>query len=207
MKYRETIQAEYDALFKENPQRWDDPQRDQFVFEVLNGNMKYPPKNALDIGCGSGHLIGYLQWHWPEVAYTGLDLSKVAIQHARKMVHMAKFICGELGKVHVDVFELVILQGVAEHFPDLHRGLTDARSCLAEGGLMYVEVPNCLGYPTSEKREGYRRIAFGSKQFEWHLSRSSWEKELDRANLAILASLQGPNIFSEFVWLLERSKT
>ncbi len=200
------LRKEYDAIYRARPEMWAEAYRDQFAYEVLLRSFKYRPETVLDIGCGNGHLIEYLSGQWMETAFTGIDLSAEAIRHARKRVPKAKLITGAVGEVKLPQFDLVIMQGVAEHFEDLPAGLKAARETMTEMGLMYIEVPNCLGYPTSEKREGYRRITFGSRQLEWHLTRASWEKALAEAGLTIVESINGPNIFTEFVWLLERSE-
>jgi trans-aconitate methyltransferase len=206
MRDKRKVIDEYNSLYRKRPNIWTDPGRDAFAFDVLYEHFSVPPATMLDIGCGSGHTIGYFHERWPGVAYTGLDLSIAAIELARQRQPYAKFIYGWLGEVDLPQYELVMILGVAEHIEDLKNGLIEARGTMTATGVMYVEVPNCIGYPTSEPREGFRRINQGNRQHEWHLHRASWEKALRQAGLDILISKQGPNITSEFVWLLVRGK-
>lgn len=206
MRAKRAVIDEYNGLYRRRPNIWTDPSRDEFAFEIICAHFSAPPATMLDIGCGSGHTIGYFHERWPGVAYTGLDLSDVAIELAEKRQPYAKFIHGWLGEARLKQYEVVILLGVAEHFEDLQAGLSQACGTLSENGVMYVEVPNCIAYPTSEPREGFRQINQGNRQHEWHLHRPSWENVLRQAGLDIVISKQGPTITSEFVWLLARGK-
>lgn len=202
MSDKRALEEEYNAHYRRNPQRWADEGRDSFAFDTVSAYLKTAPASMLDIGCGSGHTIAYFQERWPETHYTGLDLSAEAISLAMQRVPGASFMRSWLGYLGLPRFELVTLLGVAEHFENLQNGLRAARRTMTDSGIMYIEVPNCIGYPSSEKVEGFRRLNMGSGQQEWHLHRETWEQELRQAGFVILESIQGPSIFTEFVWLL-----
>jgi trans-aconitate methyltransferase len=159
------------------------------------------PKTVLDIGCGNGHTIDYFYRRWKATQFTGLDLSGVAIKLAQGRYPYARFMVGSVGEVELPQFDLITLLGVAEHFEDLQGLLSECKKLLIGGGMMYIEVPNCLSYSES-KVEGFRRLSFGSRQKEWHLSRQSWQQELEKAGLKVIASITGPTAYSEFVWIL-----
>jgi SAM-dependent methyltransferase len=207
MRAKVDVLNEYNGLYRKRPNIWADPSRDEFAFntvsEFTDGNSL---ARVLDIGCGSGHTIGYFHQRWPKTQYTGLDLSDAAIYLARVRYPYGKFIEGWLGEVKLSHYELVILLGVAEHIEDLQVGLCAARELLARGGVMYVEVPNCIAYPTSQPVEGFRAINQGNRQHEWHLRRDTWENILRQCGLEILVSKVGPTVTSEFVWLLGRKQ-
>jgi SAM-dependent methyltransferase len=205
MRAKSDVVSEYNGLYQRRPNIWADPSRDEFAFNVAAEHFQIPPARVLDIGCGSGHTIGYFHQRWPRTHYTGLDLSDAAIYLARVRYPFGKFIEGWLGEVKLSHYELVIMLGVAEHIEDLQVGLSAARGLLARGGVMYVEVPNCIAYPTSTGQEGFRPINQGNRQHEWHLRRDTWENILRQVGFEILVSKVGPTVTSEFVWLLARA--
>lgn len=203
---KQDVLDEYNGLYRRRPNIWTDPARDEFAFntvcEHFGGRV---PHTMLDIGCGSGHTIGYFHARWPGTVYSGLDLSEEAIKLARKRWPYATFLQGWLGEAALARYDLVTMVGVAEHFEDLREGLIAACETMSKNGVIYIEVPNCISYPTSEAREGFRPINQGNRQHEWHLYRESWENELRQAGLEIVVSKQGPAASSEFVWLVKHA--
>ena len=199
---RDNCPAFYDALYSHNPRLWDDASRDAFAFQTLALGS---PANMLDVGCGNGHTIRYFKRFWPETQYTGLDWSPVALDIAAKMDPDVTYICGEIGKTALRRYQLVTALGVVEHFEDLQAGLSAVRETISDGGLAYIEAPNCIGYATSEPIEGFRQLNIGSRQHEWHLRRPTWEEQLRKAGLEILVSKTGPSITCEFVWIVGRA--
>jgi SAM-dependent methyltransferase len=207
MRAKSDVIAEYDGLYQRRPNIWTNPDRDEFAFKTIATYVhSKPPATMLDIGCGSGHTLGYFHERWPGTLYTGLDLSVVALKMARRRQPYAKFINGWLGEVKLGRYELVVLLGVAEHLENLQAELAAARETMAISGLMYIEVPNCISYPTSQPQEGFRAINQGNCQHEWHLRRDTWENILCQVGFEILVSKVGPTVTSEFVWLLGRAK-
>jgi hypothetical protein len=59
-----------------------------------------------------------------------------------------------------------------------------------------------LGYETSEKHEGFRRLNAGSRQVEWHLLRSTWERHIHNAGFNIYAAVTGFRQNIEFIWIV-----
>ena len=49
-------------------------------------------KSILDLGCGPGQFADYILQHHPQITYTGVDFSNVAVQTARKRCPNATFI-------------------------------------------------------------------------------------------------------------------
>ncbi|HLA87372.1 MAG TPA: class I SAM-dependent methyltransferase, partial [Anaerolineales bacterium] len=104
-----------------------------------------------------------------------------------------------------DSFNCVLALGVLEHIEDIPGSLMKMRDLLTHDGVLYIEVPNCIGYPYSENVEGFRELNGGSRQTEWHLFRQSWEQHFRDAGFVIIQSLTGPSITSEFVWILKKA--
>jgi SAM-dependent methyltransferase len=97
--------------------------------------------NVLDVGCGRGHFLKYLQDHGWRVA--GIELSELAARHARDVLHV---------DVHVGDFltipgtpnswDVVVLWHVLEHMPDVRAAIRHGHELLRREGLLLIAVPN-----------------------------------------------------------------
>lgn len=194
----------YDQIYRANPHKWEMVGYDQLAFKTLSDYFgENRPKKLLDIGCGNGHTLKYFADRWPEVDYTGMDISNAAIQLAHQKVSRANFYCGALEEtILLGKFDCIIMLGVIEHFEKLPKALLIIRSMLPRYGICYIEAPNCIAYPESVHEEGYRKTNVGSRQEEWHLFRATWELILIEAGFEVVKSLDGINQQSEFIWLV-----
>lgn len=189
----------YNDVYRGKPDKWNLEWRDKFAFDVLSRRIR-KPGTLLDIGCGNGHTIEYFNGRWPDTAYYGIDLSDVAIEFAKERVSEAAFICGTFENLYVETppKDVVLLMGVAEHFPDLVGSLSNLKKY---GKVIYLESPNCLEY-SDNKGEGFRETHEGTGQVEWHLRRDTWEDRITEAGLSIIDSWLGLTPKTEFVWVL-----
>ena len=195
-------QKEYDDFYTEAPTKWADDKRNKFAFDAISKHLKEPPKNFIDIGCGNGHTVQYLAERWPDAKPWGMDLSPVAIGLAKGRVPNGTFLCTPFEDCkQIMKFDIVLALGVLEHFEDHSVTLPKLRDMV--GGLFYVELPNCIGYPRSTKVEGFRRLNQGNHQMEWHLWRPSWERLFKKYGFTIVEAIKGPTIYTEFVWILK----
>lgn len=203
---RELLVAKYDAYYRAKPNKWASEVRNAFAFRTMARHFPTQPQKILDIGCGNGHTLEYFGQRWQRTALHGVDFSTEAVRLAKQRVPRGHFITGWIEDMEPRGFELVILLGVAEHFEDLPAGLAAVRRMIADDGLLYIEVPNCIAYPESEHVEGFRELATGNHQYEWHLFRASWERILLEAGLETVESLTGPTLQTEFVWVLRKTQ-
>lgn len=197
--------VDYDAIYSDDPGKWSTGNRDQFAFQVL-ANFTWQPDRLLDIGCGNGHTLEYFKKQWPRTQYFGIDLSQVAINLAAKKLLEVELYCEDFFEWKAPLikpFDVILLMGVAEHFPDLVGGLKKVLSLLATDGWVYLEAPNCLHY-SKDKTETFRETTKGSGQQEWHLRRTTWEVIIRQAGFEIEESVFGQSVATEFVWILRR---
>jgi SAM-dependent methyltransferase len=186
----------YNKVYKADRNRWADKGRDRFVGAHLKET-----DSLLDIGCGGGHTIKYLSTIWPSTEFFGVDLSPIAIQIANdRKIFGAKFYTVDDKDKVIPAVDTVLCMGAAEHFYDL-TAIGDIRSFMAPGGLLYLEIPNCLSYSEPKGEEGWRKTN-GVGQFEWHLTRPTWEKIIQDCGFKIKESLVGEKPSWEFVWVL-----
>ena len=188
----------YNEIYRERPDKWGRPYRDEFAFDILKKHIQ-KPGSLLDIGCGNGHTIKYFEERWQDTKYYGIDLSSEAIRLAKENVPDALFTCNEFEYAELPYCDVVTIMGVLEHFIDLDDALHLLKM---SGDLIYVECPNCLEY-SDISEEGFRNTYNGVGQVEWHYRRSTWEKHITDAGLEIVESVDGPSVTTEFVWILK----
>lgn len=76
-------------------------------------------RSVLDAGCGEGSFLSALQIVKPGLSLSGVDISEVAVTHARKLLPGAKFYVADLEKEIIEkTFDLVTAIDVIEHIPD-----------------------------------------------------------------------------------------
>jgi 2-polyprenyl-3-methyl-5-hydroxy-6-metoxy-1,4-benzoquinol methylase len=72
----------------------------------------------LDLGCGPGQFAAYLIDQFPEIQYTGIDFSSVAIEEAKKRCPAACFQLANLHSIDAIIeskFDVVLIMEVLEH--------------------------------------------------------------------------------------------
>jgi SAM-dependent methyltransferase len=114
------------------------------------------PRNVLDFGCGEASLLIELATKFPTSSFFGFDpgpAAKTASDKAKMFGLDNLFIAGRKEIGRYGPYDLVIASHLVEHLLDLDL-LQLFHGFLAEGGLLYVEVPDALHYET------YQRIEF-----------------------------------------------
>ena len=105
------------------------------------------PRNVLEIGCGTGMILSRVA---PSCArYVGVDFSAAALARLRARlerrpmphVELVQGAAHEIGGIRPDGFDVVVLNSVAQYFPDagyLVNVLRMAMDALAPGGAVFV---------------------------------------------------------------------
>ena len=124
--------------------------RDEERFEETATLIQHflPNREAviLDIGCSTGGLLSKIkQSGFPNVI--GVDPSPLCASAAMKLYGIRVFnrSITELS-TSGQSFDFVILVGVLEHLRDLSAAVEEIRRILADGGQLYVEVPDLLSF-------------------------------------------------------------
>jgi len=104
-------------------------------------------KKVLDIGCGGGLLAE--KFAGAGASVTGIDLSPVAIEAARKHAGETGLAIdyrvsspAKLAPEHKEAFEIIVCAEVLEHVDDLGAFLKDSLSMLKPGGLFFFGTLN-----------------------------------------------------------------
>lgn len=99
------------------------------------------PGTLLDVGCGDGRFLRFMQEHGWNVA--GVEVDPQAVEQARKQYGLEVF-CGELGAANLSPasFDAITLRHVIEHVPNPVGLLAQCKTLLKPGGLLVVVTPN-----------------------------------------------------------------
>ena len=94
---------------------WRSYSRQKVRFAALVDHLDLKDKSVLDVGCGTGDLLLYLQDQYPVIDYVGCDISPQMVQAAQDKYQDHQFMRQdymELTGLNVDY---VILSGVLSH--------------------------------------------------------------------------------------------
>jgi SAM-dependent methyltransferase len=97
-------------------------------------------RTVLDVGCGEGAWLAHLQAFRPRVQYLGLDPSEYAVRRFGKERNIRKATFGDLPRLDLGVYDLVVCSDVLHYVPD--NELKAGIKTLAEvtDGLAFLEV-------------------------------------------------------------------
>jgi SAM-dependent methyltransferase len=110
---------------------------------------------ALEVGCGLGHLLG---WLTDRYRVYGTDINEWAIGQARQIVPQGKFdlLSAEDLRVYPnDYFQVVIAKHVVEHLQDPLRSIMEMSRVLAPGGILVLATPNLDSPMRAWKKDGW----------------------------------------------------
>jgi SAM-dependent methyltransferase len=105
-------------------------------------------RRVLDVGCGSGHLLSLLR----DAGYEhlmGIEPSAVASSIARQEYGLEVITASLFDDLEVGEFDFLILSHVLEHVSELRHFLWGCARLLAEGGQVYIEVPDASQFGLS----------------------------------------------------------
>jgi len=129
-------------------------------------------RRILEVGVGSGTTSSYLAENGASV--TGIDISLPALRNAQRRGATFAIVGGDCCALPFadSSFDVVLHQGVLEHFRDPLPILREQRRVLKDGGSLLVDVPQRYQLYTLMKR---RRIRDGTWPFGWETEYSYLE--------------------------------
>ena len=92
----------------------------------------------LDAGCGTAPMISVLSERFPNVNFTGIDLTPKMIEVAKsKNIPNATFVCGDCESLpfEKDSFDVIICSQSFHHYPYPEKAMREAWRVLKSGGL------------------------------------------------------------------------
>jgi 2-polyprenyl-3-methyl-5-hydroxy-6-metoxy-1,4-benzoquinol methylase len=116
-----------------------------------------PGSRVLEIGCGYGEMVGYLEKLGCEVQATELDENVAALARRQGFaIRIGPFDAENYPKGH---FDYVLLNQVLEHILDPADLLRQLRGVLAPAGTVVISTPNA---------DSLLRRLFSSRWVHWH---------------------------------------
>ncbi|WP_284351156.1 class I SAM-dependent methyltransferase [Roseisolibacter agri] len=142
--YRDLSKYEYDQ--RDGMESEHDRLRLQQVVADLLPHLPGTNARVLDVGCASGRLLSLLRAEGVD-SVTGLDPSPRCCDVARRLYGI-DVRTGTLNRLpsSMQQYDVVLLIGVLEHLEDLDVALAAVRRLLAPAGIVWVEVPDVLGF-------------------------------------------------------------
>lgn len=102
-------------------------------------NKYFPSGELLDIGCGTGELLGYMKEKGFNV--TGIEPSKIASEKGHNKgfnIHNCDLFSFSTDKK----FDIINMTNVLEHIPNPDEVINKCKELLKKGGLIRIKVPN-----------------------------------------------------------------
>ena len=100
----------------------------------------------IDIGCGNGAALATFSAALPGWSLYGSELSDSALPALRRLANFVELYQAEPAEIP-GRFELVSMIHALEHMPDPMPTLRDAAALVADGGSLFVEVPDTGAWP------------------------------------------------------------
>lgn len=118
---------------------------------LLKAGLDFNEKKVLDIGCGNGSTLLYLNKKFNINKGVGVDISKKAIEKLKKEMisENLEFLIGdhrELNNLKNNYFDIVLSWGVIEHFEEYLLAISEARRVLKAEGFFVLIQPHLLSF-------------------------------------------------------------
>jgi len=162
-------------------------------FYALLARRYGPPQGrVLEVGCGLGHLLGWLSDRYQVY---GTDINPWALEQAQRNVPeggYAQVPAEDLGAFPQDTFQIVVAKHVLEHLPHPENAIAEISRVLAPNGILLAATPNMDSPMRSLKKD--RWVGFKDPT-HISLKRPDFWLKLFRAN-----GLSPRRVFSDGFW-------
>lgn len=180
----------------------------KFFKERITRSRKFNPniKTMLDVGCGYGFWMDYCNKLGIETQ--GIDISGEVVEYAKKELNLNASKEDLMDFNPNKKYDLILMFDVVEHLEDPNKALQKYKEMLTESGLLYIQVPDLIGFRIPWNH-GYG-LPFHLWQFNFEsmkrLLRKNGYKVLGRWNgpIGVIGDYEkGKNIFlKEIMWNL-----
>lgn len=174
----------------------------RIIWERIRGHTPKDIKNILDIGCGSGYGLKYLQEKHPSANIFGIESSLEGCNILQGKKIKAKLITGNFDSnweaEYPEFFDLIVLRHVVEHMLTPVNAIKKIRSVLKKDGMVYFSTPDMMN-PRLKLRDYNDWVQYWFRPVHSHYyCRETLLKTLECAN--IYPILQGNGM--EEIWVL-----
>ncbi|MCF8011817.1 MAG: class I SAM-dependent methyltransferase [Clostridiales bacterium] len=184
---------------------------EKLLYKTLSEDIcqDFKSGSLLDVGCGNGNLLFYIQQLAPEAFFTGIDFSAKCIKQANKFLHnkelekvkdKIKFMQGDILDLPIqdNVFDRVISTCAVHHFPDTAGSFAEIYRVLKPGGQALIydfrkEAPYKEIYQTM-KEWSANSISIFSPWVTKKWAQEYWDKYVPRDQ--VINAVQSTNFTS-----------
>lgn len=154
--------------------------------KILEDIERYKKRGQiLDVGCATGFFLNLCKKkRWD--AY-GVDMSKFAIDYAKKEFGLKNLYHGDLDKINLkkSSFDVITMFDVIEHLEDPKKMLSDINSLLKKKGMVVITTPDSGSIPAKllgKNWEEYKR----AREHVYFFSRKTLTKILKKTGFKVV---------------------
>lgn len=118
------------------------------IWDRINVYVEKRPLNILDVGCGSGYGLKYLQAQLPGSLVYGIESSPKCCKVLMSEVIGATLVTTDIASDWIEKyqgkFDLIILRHVVEHMLDPVESLQKLKTALSKKGIIYFSTPDMM---------------------------------------------------------------
>jgi ubiquinone/menaquinone biosynthesis C-methylase UbiE len=113
------------------------------IYLKIKQYKKFNSEKLLDLGCGEGHLLNYLNSKI-KMEYYGIDLTEVSVNSAKKRCPWAKITLGDASKTKYpnSYFDFIACTEIIEHIPNYLKVFSEMSRILKTNGYLVITFPN-----------------------------------------------------------------
>ena len=147
---------------------------------LLISNLKSKGK-ILDIGCGSGEFLNYLnQRGW---GVTGIEPAPKPREFAIEKYGLSIFPETQLNHFEIESFDVITMWHVLEHVSGLDERITQVKSLLKNDGLLFIALPNSQSWDAKHYKEYW--AAWDVPRHLYHFTKISFTNFANKHDLRI----------------------
>lgn len=154
------------------------------------------PKTLLDIGCGTGHFLRYVQSH-SGIEVRGIEPDSRAAAIARSF--QLNVDMPSEGYKTTERFDVITMWHVLEHVHDLAFQMQWIKDHLSQEGTLVIAVPNRLSYDANHYKEFW--AAYDVPRHLWHFTANDIKRLASNFNMKV-SSVRPMKMDSYYVSLL-----
>ncbi|MBW3627959.1 MAG: class I SAM-dependent methyltransferase [Gemmatimonadetes bacterium] len=140
MPLDDAVRQEYSRLAPAYDARWERYVRESTRFTLYD--LPLPPRlRLLDVGCGTGYLLGQALEREPDITPVGLDLSREMLAVARdRLGSRARLVDGTAERLPFSdsAFDTVVTNSALHYVRDPERAIRELARVLRPGGTLVV---------------------------------------------------------------------
>jgi SAM-dependent methyltransferase len=123
---------------------------------------------VLDIGTYTGHFLALMRRALPTIQAIGIDPDPFAVELGRKRNDIELIEGTIFDDLEIGSFDMTIVSHVLEHVVDLRAFLDRVLRYVADGGRVYIEVPDASRFRIATERDDLKALGMSEPYFQFN---------------------------------------